>query len=302
MTFQEFKNEGSTDRLIRFFSAVVVVLGAFFWLGGVWQSLFYGIGIIILVTAVTGFCGVYKILGINTCQSESKSAAVYVKVILVMIAVGGVVAGSYYSAFFTKKFFLADYNQMNNYYKQTLFYTGQDKRAEAIANYDQLVTEYSAFYSKYKAYQPYAIKSDTQFVADIEKVFSIINSQKNAVYTGDLKQAHTDFELIRPIFQDILKRNNFSLLAVTLVDFHDAMEKIIAAADAKDATQLLAVYPEVDIKLQAIEEVTNDAEIQSIRLKLDEIRTLAENGQNDLLPQKAGELKSAFVKVYLKRG
>jgi hypothetical protein len=217
---------------------------------------------------------------------------------LVVIAI----LGSYYSAFFTKKFFLDDYSRMNTYYKQTLFYTGQDKRVEAVANYDKLVAEYSIFLSKYTAYHPYAIKSDTQFNADLEKISQVITSLHDAVYTGDLRQSHTSFETVRPIFQDILKRNNFSMLAVTLVDFHDAMEKIIEAADAKDATALLAVYPEVDTKLKAVEEIVNDAEIQDIRTKLEEVVTVAKNGQTDLLSAKAGELKSAFVKVYLKRG
>jgi hypothetical protein len=52
----------------------------------------------------------------------------------------------------------------------------------------------------------------------------MIDQEKDAVYTGNLPESHLAFEKIRPIFQDILKRNNFSLLAVSLVDFHDVME------------------------------------------------------------------------------
>lgn len=302
MKLQNLRNEGVIDRLVRMLIAEISILGAYFWLGGVWQIMLYIVGTIALITAITGFCALYKVLGIKTLYTNSKPVPLYVKVISAALFVSIAIAGSYYSAFFTKKFFLDDYNRMNNYYKQTLFYTGQDKRAEAIVNYDILVAEYSAFLSKYTAYHPYAIKSDKQFNADIEKVSGIITSLRETVYTGDLKQSHTSLEAVRPIFQDILKRNNFSLFAVALVDFHDAMEKIIAAADAKDAAQLLAVYPEVDIKLKAVEEVVNDPEIQNIRTKLEEVAALAENGQADLLSAKAAELKSAFVKVYLKRG
>jgi len=296
------KNEGSMDRLLRLLVAEVLILGAYFWLGGVWQVILYILGGISLFTSLTGFCTLYKVVGINTFKAGSKPTSIYIRVIFAILFIAIAVAGSYYSAFFTKKFFLDDYSRMNNYYKQTLFYTGQDKRAEAIANYDQLIAEYSTFLSKYTTYHPYAIKLDEQFNADIEKVSGIINSLKDNVYTGDLKQSHTSFEAARPIFQDILKRNNFSMLAVTLVDFHDAMEKIIAAADEKDPTQLLAVYPEVDTKLKAVEEIANDSEIQAIRTKLEEVVALAKTGQADLLSAKAAELKSAFVKVYLKRG
>lgn len=302
MKLKELKNEGATDRLIRVLIAEVFILGAYFWLGGAWQIVFYVLGAISLITAIDGFCALYKVLGVNTFKSESKPTPIYIKGIFAILFIIIAVVGSYYSAFFTKKFFLDDYSRMNNYYKQTLFYTGQDKRAEAVGNYNKLVLEYAVFLSKYMAYHPYAIKSDKQFNADIEKVSDIINSLKDSVYTGDLKQSHTSFEAVRPIFQDILKRNNFSMLAVTLVDFHDAMEKIIASADAKDSLQLLAVYPEVDSKLKAVEEIVNDSEIQAIRTKLEEVVTLAKNGQVDLLSAKATELKSAFVKVYLKRG
>ena len=302
MKLKELKNEGTIDRLVRILIAEVFILGAYFWLGGAWQIVFYIVGAVSLITAITGFCALYKVLGIKTVKAESKPASIYIKGIFVIVFMVIAVAGSYYSAFFTKKFFLDDYNRMNNYYKQTLFYTGQDKRAEAIDNYNKLIAEYSVFLSKYTTYHPYAIKSDNQFNADIEKVSGIINSLKDNVYTGDLKQSHTSFEAVRPIFQDILKRNNFSMLAVTLVDFHDAMEKIIAAADSKDSSQLLAVYPEVDTKLKAVEEVVNDSEIQNIRIKLEETVSLARDGKADLLSAKAAELKSAFVKVYLKRG
>lgn len=123
---------------------------------------------------------------------------------------------------------------MNNFYKQTLFNTGKDKRAESIANYDALVSEYATFLAKYTTYHPYSLRSDKNLNNDLEKISNMISSEKNAVYTGVLTGSHLEFEKIRPIFQDILKRNNFSLLAISLVDFHDVMEDVIDAADKKD--------------------------------------------------------------------
>jgi len=302
MNITNFSNEGTADRLLRLLLSEVFFLIAYFWIGGWWQIAFFVLAMVILSTAIFGFCGLYKIIGVNTCPIEKKSSPLYVKIIFGIIFILIATVGSYYSAFFTKKFFLDDYNQMNNFYKQTLLYTGQDKREEAMTNYNQLVTAYAHFETKYTSYHPYAIKSDSAFNANIKTVSEKITTLKEAVSTGDLKAAHLSFETIRPIFQDILKRNNFSILAVTLVDFHDAMEKIIAAADAEDAVGLLAVYPEVDTKLKAVEETANDVEIQAIRAKLEEVAALAKAGQTDTLSSKASELKSAFVKVYLKRG
>lgn len=299
---KKYQNEGVIDRMVRLLISELLILVAYFWTGGVLSIILFVLGIVALVTAITGFCGLYKVMGISTLPKEQKETSNYIKVIFVLVFLILAVGGSYASNFFTKKIFLDDYSRMNNYYKQTLFYTGQDKREEAVSNYDKLVTEYAVFYKKYNAYHPYILKSDSQFNTDLKKVSDSIVSLKDSVYSGDLKQTHTSFESIRPIFQDILKRNNFSMLAVSLVDFHDAMEKIITAADEKNTNQLLAVYPEVDLKLKEVESIVNDEEIQSIRSKLEEVVSLAKAGQVDLLSSKAAELKSSFVKVYLKRG
>jgi hypothetical protein len=68
MTFKISKNEGNMDRLIRVLIAIALALFAYFWLGGIWQIVFYIISGISLFTAITGFCTLYKILGINTCR------------------------------------------------------------------------------------------------------------------------------------------------------------------------------------------------------------------------------------------
>jgi len=297
------KNEGALDRLLRVILAEVFFLLAVFWLGGVWQIVFYVLATIILVTGITGFCGAYKIFNISTNKNiPSKKYSVISITTFVIVFIIIAIAGSYFSNFFTKKFFLEDYNKMNQYYKQTLFYTGQGLRPEALDNYNKLVSEYVIFNSKYQGYHPYVISGDKQFNPDLLKVSDIISGLKENVNTGDLKLAHTAFEQVRPIFQDILKRNGFSMLAVSLVDFHDTMEKIIAKADAKDPVGVIEVYSEVSDKLKAVEEVANDSEIQNIRTKLEEVLSLAKDGKANGLSAKAAELKSAFVKVYLVRG
>lgn len=191
---------------------------------------------------------------------------------------------------------------MNNYYKQTLFNTGKDKRAESVSNYDLLVSEYRIFQDKYIQYHPYVLRQDKSFNADIINISTMISGLKDMVYVGNLKDAHLEFEKVRPIFQDILKRNGFSLLAVYLVDFHDVMETVIEAADAKDAPWVASAYLIADEKLKAVEEVANDTEIMAIRASLEEVKRLAESNMMDTISESAAALKSNFVKVYLKRG
>ena len=100
----------------------------------------------------------------------------------------------------------------------------------------------------------------------------------------------------------MFKRNGFSMLSMALVDFHDIMEEVIAAADAKDINQLLAVYPNVDNALVAIEKEDNSPEIQVIRKNLNDLKSLADSGKQGELSAKAAELKTSFIKVYLVKG
>jgi len=193
------KNEGMLDRLIRVILGEVFFILAWFWLGGSFQTIAYILSAVMLITAITGFCGLYKIFGINTNNNKKYSKVIWSIFAILFLAVA--IVGSYYSSFFTKKLFLEDYNVMNNYYKQTLFNTGQDNRLESIANYDKLVIEYRNFTDKYSNYHPQVIAKDKNFNSDLVKVKNIIAGLKNEVYVGDLKDSHLSFEEIRPIFQ-----------------------------------------------------------------------------------------------------
>jgi len=62
-------NEGGIDRTIR-----ILLGGTLAWLGtmsgivsGTLGTVTLIVGIVLIVTGITGFCGLYKVLGVNTC-------------------------------------------------------------------------------------------------------------------------------------------------------------------------------------------------------------------------------------------
>jgi hypothetical protein len=293
------------DRFARALAGIALLELGYFWLAGAWQIGALVVGAVLLITALARFCPLYSLLGLRTGSTKSLKTAAPGKTLPVLAGVALVavlVGGSYGSHFMTRKLFLEDFNAMNDHYKQTLFLTGKNERAKATEKYDLLLPAFARFQAKYSAYRPYALKNDTQLSADLLAVQGMLQGVNEQVRTGDLQQAHLALEKVRPVFQQVFKRNGFSMLAVALVDFHDDMELMLEAAASKNADKLVVLYPQVSDKLKAIEAEANDAEIQTIRQNLDALRALAEAKTLGALPPAGDALKTSFVKVYLKRG
>ncbi len=67
------KNESTLDRVIRLVLAVVaVVLALVVGPGSAWGIVLWVVAAVAAVTAVTGFCALYRLVGINTCQVPAK--------------------------------------------------------------------------------------------------------------------------------------------------------------------------------------------------------------------------------------
>lgn len=293
-------NVRSIDRFLRGAASILLLLAGYFWLVSPWSWICLAAGVLLLLTSFSGICPVYRLLGIAPAkQSRNRPILFGLAVVLLLALAAG---GCYASIFFTRKLFLEDFNSMNEHYKQALFLTGKGDREGAISNLDQLEPAFEAFSAKYTHYRPYGLKSDALLTGDFNSVRQILSAADPLVRTGDQHEAHLTLEKVRPVFQDMFKRNGFSMLSVALVDFHDAMETILTPATAKDAASVVTIYPAVSDKLKTVEAEQNDTEIQEIRKALEDLFAAAQTGEADALPQKGDVLKSNFVKVYLKRG
>lgn len=295
-------NEGIIDRILRIVAGAVAFVVGGFWVGGVGQIFLIIVGILMSATGLFGFCGIYTLLKINTCSKNEKPLSTKQLITIIFSFLILVVGGSLISIKITQNKFLEDFGSMNNFYKQTLFLTGQSKREEAKTNYDQWVIGFQNFLVKYTEYKPFVLRNDNQFNSDLDKIATIIKESKSGVYEGDLLATHKKLEEVRPIFQEIFKRNGFSMLAITLTDFHDSMEKLITAADEKKSADVISNYPESNSILMQVEEQLNDDSIKLIRKNMDDLLQLAKDNKTDELSKKAADMKTSFVKVYLIKG
>lgn len=66
------KNVGTVDRVIRAVIGVAAVIGAFsLGLTSVWGIVLAVVAVIALVTAIVGFCPLYRLFGISTHTTQS---------------------------------------------------------------------------------------------------------------------------------------------------------------------------------------------------------------------------------------
>jgi uncharacterized membrane protein YuzA (DUF378 family) len=61
------KNIGAIDRITRAVLGAIFVLSFFFLKSSLFKIILLIFGIVPVFTAITGFCGLYKVLGISTC-------------------------------------------------------------------------------------------------------------------------------------------------------------------------------------------------------------------------------------------
>lgn len=61
-------NVGSTDKVIRLALALAAIVGAYLTgFSSVLGIVLLGVGAVLVVTALTGFCPLYRVLGLSTC-------------------------------------------------------------------------------------------------------------------------------------------------------------------------------------------------------------------------------------------
>lgn len=65
-------NEGTVDRIIRALIGIALIVAALMFLSTTLKIIAIVVGAVLVITAITGFCGLYVLLGINTCPIKKE--------------------------------------------------------------------------------------------------------------------------------------------------------------------------------------------------------------------------------------
>ncbi len=72
------RNEGTLDRIVRLALGIVLLPAGLLWLGALQLSvlglLIAGLGVIGLITGLTGVCPTYNLFGFSTLETEKKQS------------------------------------------------------------------------------------------------------------------------------------------------------------------------------------------------------------------------------------
>lgn len=200
------KNLGTTDRLARALLAELSFLAAFFWMGQAWQMVLYLLAGVMVFQAASGVCGIYGLIGRNTCERiKRKDKNLIMGIAVIMVLVAGV--GSYASATITKNILVGDLKSIERPYNLTLSSTGQDLKMESIEDYELMNASLADFVKKYSDYRPLALKFDEKFQGDMQNISTVVRASKQDIYAGRLSEAHSSLKAVGPILQGIKNRD-----------------------------------------------------------------------------------------------
>lgn len=198
------KNLGTVDRLLRVILAEICILTAFFWVAQEWQIPLYLVGALVLFQAATGRCGLYGMLGWNSCEKvKRKDGNMMAAFIIVALAVA--IVGGYASVVITKNIFMEDLGRVLEPYSLTLQSLSQGQGEKAIEEHWRLENAWQAFEEKYSRYRPFAVRFDDGFTPAMQNITTAISRSGEAARQGNLAGAHDELQKAGPDFQKLQK-------------------------------------------------------------------------------------------------
>jgi hypothetical protein len=199
------KNLGTVDRVLRIIVAEICLLIGFFWVGMEWQIMAYLLAVVLTVQAVTGICGLYKLMGIDTCERVKHKKKGLTNAVLATVVIIALVGG-YVSITLTKQAFTGDFYGLKKTYDTALQDTGKGLKEQSVSDYGALQSSLKNFTSRYSTYLPLVVKFDNNFTMDVQEISAAVEGSNADVSSGNLTAAHEKLGMAEPIFQGMINR------------------------------------------------------------------------------------------------
>jgi hypothetical protein len=293
------KNVGTLDRFLRALIAEALFILAFFWSKGIIRVTLFICTAILLISIITSFSLVYAVLALSTKIKPYEESIAPKRKILLIILIIFLIGCSIISYYYTRQQFLQQVDNLEASYKPLLLSTIQEKRKDSITNYEIFKEQFDFFYNSYSDYRPVVIRLDSEFTNDLTEIKLLIEHSRAKVIYGNITAAYLELDLIRPILNNMLRRNGLDNIKVQLVDLQEAIDLIADSAKKGDANEVISRYYLANEKLKDVEVKINTTEMQFVREHLNALQSLAKQKDIDKLPSKAAELKSSYLRVYL---
>ncbi|EKD24495.1 MAG: hypothetical protein ACD_80C00229G0001 [uncultured bacterium (gcode 4)] len=195
-------NAGAYDRVIRIFIGLVLFGVWYLRLADLWQILAYIAGLFLLLNGITGRCFTYEIFKINTCPLHPVSKVKVMIFSIILIVFGW--SGLFFTSQTSQTSLANDIHQVNEHYKEVVFYAERWNKDTAIMHYEKLMSVFWMFYENSKNHVPAIIKNDKQFLPNLENIKTILDSVKDDLYTWNLTLVVSKLNVIDNVLQSII--------------------------------------------------------------------------------------------------
>ena len=200
MSSPPVKNLGTFDRFLRIILAELCILIAFFWAAQEWQIPLYLAGGLVLVQAATGRCGLYGMLGWNSCEKIKRKDKNLIAAFIV-IALAVAVLGSYSSTVVTKNIFLEDLGKVKEPYSLAIRSLSEGEGEKAMMELGLMENSWSAFQEKYSVYRPFAVRVNGKSVPAMQNITTAISRSGEEIHKGNLSGARDELHKAEQSFQ-----------------------------------------------------------------------------------------------------
>lgn len=279
-------------------SSFALALGLFVW-GLFWLAMEDSVSVLSFSAAFLSMSVWFFVLSLPYIKKNKVERN---KVVVSFVLLVGLFMGvSWWSDKSTMNEYLRDYAVFNDSFKKALYSTGQND-VEAPNLLRELNRQFFVFKEEYAGYLPLRLRLGDGYERLINMVGLDISSALTLSSDNRNDEAHKKLEQVREKLNTFFKSVNISSFSISLVDFHDQMEKLIVYANNGDLAQIITSYQVADTSLTEAETLNGTNDLLEVRKAFEDFIKSAREGRLEDTKDKAKKMKSEFIKVYLSRG